>query len=313
MAESISTFFSTLCYESLVEEVITTPKPGLVDTASSGAHSDMNIIMFMESSRTISPYLGDMAKLGYQREGTNEEIFEGIQKIGINAERAMYTATNGINTHKGAIFSLGILVTAAGCLLREGYPFSTNDLFEKAKNLCKNYLDNKLSQIQLQNAPTTNGEKLFCQNKISGARGEAMHGFPSVRTLCLPVIHEMLDEHYSFNDAKVQALLVLMKEVKDTTVLSRVGLVGLQTMQNLIAEILQNGGARNPENIAYLYRLDTVFTDQNISAGGCADLLSLTILVHKLERKQKKGLLVFEQINTSRKGIPVEHGTSILA
>ncbi|WP_320129693.1 triphosphoribosyl-dephospho-CoA synthase CitG [uncultured Sphaerochaeta sp.] len=291
MIPNVSNYFNMLCYESLIEEVMTTPKPGLVDSTSSGAHMDMDIKLFIDSSRSISPYLGEMAEYGYKSKESDENLFLAIRKIGINAENAMYTATKGINTHKGAIFSLGILATAAGCLLRENPAFSTNDLFERVRSLCNKYIFSSLSKIKLQKNPSTNGEKLFYHKGFSGARGEAMKGFPSVRNISLPVLHEMLDENHSFNDSKIQALLVLMSKVEDTTVLSRVGLSGLQTMQFLINEILEEGGSRKTENIDKLYQLDTVFANKNISAGGCADLLGLTILVYKLETKQNYNLI----------------------
>lgn len=283
MRSNILIDFEAMCYNALVEEVITTPKPGLVDLASSGAHNDMSLMTFINSAKAIVPFLGSMAEYTYFTRDSMQGMFTKVQAIGIEAEHAMYEATKGINTHKGAIFSMGIIVAAAGCVLSRQQEYNCTNLFETAKALCSVHISNYLSEIKSLNTPTSNGEKLYCLMGIPGVRGEAQRGFPSVREFGLPVLKEMIKEGFSYNDAKLQALMVLMSKVDDTTVISRVGIDGLRVMQSTIKNLLHEGGVRKVENIERLYWLDEVFMQDNISAGGCADLLGLTILINNIE------------------------------
>ena len=96
----------------LLEEVRTTPKPGLVDLHDSGAHRDMCYQTFVDSTHAIVPYLAEMAEAGWRHDGDLKGVFPAIRPVGVKAEQAMFAATGGVNTHKGMIFSLGIIAPA---------------------------------------------------------------------------------------------------------------------------------------------------------------------------------------------------------
>ena len=119
LANHIAEDIGKKAYCALLEEVYTTPKPGLVDLYSNGAHSDMDVHTFERSAQALYPWFVQMAMQGYSFFGTPEELFLEIRKTGLEAEKAMYTATNGVNTHKGLIFTLGIFCAAAGRCSRE--------------------------------------------------------------------------------------------------------------------------------------------------------------------------------------------------
>ena len=106
-------------YNALIEEVNTTPKPGLVDLYSNGAHTDMDAETFRRSAEALRPFFVKMAGEGLSFDGSAEELFMGLRSVGMDAEQAMYAATDGVNTHKGAIFTFGIFCAAAGRCLKE--------------------------------------------------------------------------------------------------------------------------------------------------------------------------------------------------
>ncbi|MDD3027894.1 MAG: triphosphoribosyl-dephospho-CoA synthase [Erysipelotrichaceae bacterium] len=293
MPPVVAKYFENLSYHALVEEVLTTPKPGLVDLDSSGAHKDMDISHFLGSASAISPYFGKMAEYGYHNPSNDDELFRSVQKIGIEAEVAMYEATGGINTHKGAIFCIGLLVTAAGCLLRNRHRFTLADLSERVAGLSRPNLECILREIKARNEPVTQGEFLYCLNGISGARGEALRGFPSALNIGVPAFKAILAEGYSYNEAKIHTLLSLMVDVEDTTVLAKAGSTGMNLMKNLVGEILQKGSVREAGAMEHLNELDSIFSRNNISAGGCADLLGLTILIHRFESDMKAKKEIF--------------------
>ena len=119
IAKSIAEDIGTKAYYALLEEVYTTPKPGLVDLYSCGAHTDMNVQTFEKSAEALRPWFIRMAAQGYLLTCTREDLFVEIRKTGILAEKAMFHATGNVNTHKGMIFTLGIFCAAAGRCMKD--------------------------------------------------------------------------------------------------------------------------------------------------------------------------------------------------
>ena len=199
--------------EALLHEVLTTPKPGLVDKLDSGAHDDMDLQTFLRSLEALAPYFEFCAHIG--AEGADPLI---LQQAGLNAERLMYK-TVGVNTHKGAIFSMGILCCAAGAV---GEGASLDAVLNKAASLGQCYLD------QMKQSPPTDtgGGQQYLRYGLTGARGEAAAGFPSVRNISLPVLQAALAEGLSENDAGVRALMSLIAHVQDSNVIRRAGMEG---------------------------------------------------------------------------------------
>ena len=268
-------------WQALLEEVYTTPKPGLVDLYSCGAHRDMNIVMFEKSARTLHPYFIQMAALGYDMDGTPEELFQKIRKIGLDAEQAMYRTTEGINTHKGLIFTLGIFCSAAGRCIREEGKITEKSLFDMEQRMVVRVLDKELNLLK-KKGPESHGEMNLKRYGTTGIRGEAMNGYPSIRNIALPILRQGITEKKEWNLVKLQTLFHLMSEVEDSNIISR---KNMQTLCQVHAEaklFLKQGGAYIKGATERLQIMDADYIRRNISAGGCADLLAASIFVEYL-------------------------------
>jgi triphosphoribosyl-dephospho-CoA synthetase len=136
-----------LAVRAMLYEVCATPKPGLVDGITTGAHQDMNIFTFIDSSIEIYPYLASCAKLGLEYDGYNlGNLFEKIRAVGIQGERAMFAVTDGVNTQKGLLFCLGILSTAVGYALRDSYRASLHAVIASLKGITNGLVDKELKK-----------------------------------------------------------------------------------------------------------------------------------------------------------------------
>ena len=250
---------------ALMTEVCITPKPGLVDRANNGAHKDMNIFTFIDSATALFPYFCDVAEYSQKYEGELEDLLPELAPIGIKAEEAMFRATGGVNTHKGAIFSLGILCAAAVSKKRP--------LSEACALIAKSR-----TRGRTNDPVTTNGERIYTQYGISGILGEAAAGFPNVFDVALPVLRKQVEAGSSLEEAGVAALLHLIASVDDTNIIARRGIDGLRQIQKEVGDKISS--FTNPNQyIAYAEELDERFIGQNISPGGCADLLAAGLFV----------------------------------
>ena len=259
-----------LAAAALVEEVYTTPKPGLVDLNNTGAHRDMTVQTFLYSAAALQPYFREMAELG--RTLPQEALLPALRASGIRAEAAMFKATDGVNTHKGALFSLGILCGCAGRFLAMNRRPSAEDLCGLAADLTRGICARELGV-----GDETHGQGVFRKYGARGIRGEAESGFASVRMDSLPCFRQELERGTEYGEAAVKALLSLISHVPDTTVLHRRG------------EKIAAWAAEEAARCLADYREDTVleldraFIRENVSHGGCADLLAVTIFLHRLE------------------------------
>lgn len=263
---------------SLLYEVCTTPKPGLVDRNNNGAHTDMDIYTFMDSVSVLTPYFATCARLGADRqELAPEALFAALRYHGLNAEDAMRAATHGVNTHKGAIFSLGIICAAAGRLWGQGVAPAPAALSRLSAAMTASVLDECANPPP--GLPLTNGLRLYARG-VTGARGEAVSGFASVLTHGLPALKAALAAGAGADVAGCQALMHLMAHVFDTNIISR----GDMAQQAHVQRILQGLTAEARPNMDALLELDAWCIARNISPGGCADLLGLTWMLHFLEQ-----------------------------
>lgn len=271
-------------FHALTMEVETSPKPGLVDPITPGAHRDMDIHTFRASIRAITPFLGEMAAAGLSHKGQPRELFPKLQDIGIRAEKAMFSATGGVNTHKGAIFSIGLLCAAAGLLLRDHDRVTTEATAFLSSQIAKPEIEREWNDIP--HRPThTKGELLFLRYGNRGIRGEAAEGYPSVLAV-FPEFEEELASGAKQNEVKLQTLFRLMAITEDTNVLARCGTEALEWMKKTAEQVLAAGGAYSEKGMALIEKLDAVFTARNMSPGGCADLLSAVLFLHQLEHLQ---------------------------
>ncbi|HAF85098.1 MAG TPA: triphosphoribosyl-dephospho-CoA synthase CitG [Sphaerochaeta sp.] len=280
-----------LATKALLEEVHTTPKPGLVDRLGSGGHTDMDYHTFEKSAYALEPYFGEMGELGNVWKGSLPDLFREVRKIGLKAEEAMFSATRGVNTHKGMLFSVGILCAVSGYATSQYNSSDTDLLCSLATDMTKHTLEDEFRQI-LKSTNSTHGEELYAKQGIRGIRGEVIDGFVSVRKLSLPWYAEYLRQGRDPNLARLQVLLALMANVTDTNVLYRHGAKTLEYVQMSAHHILQKGGAFTEDGMKLIEELDRVFTERRISCGGCADLLGVTIFLYDLSLLDKEASAV---------------------
>jgi len=278
MRQERSREIAQLACRSLLYEVCVTPKPGLVDRSNSGSHRDMDIFSFMSSGSTLWPYFQDCALCGMETASeTPEETFRRLRFLGRCAERDMLNATGGVNTHKGAVFTMGILCGAAG---RLGWKESLRSerLLEEAAAMARGLVRQDLSDAE-ENRAVTQGRRLYAQFGIAGIRGEAEAGFPTVSQAGLPVLTEGIRRGLSVNDAACAALLAIMASAADTNLISRSSLERQQRVREEIKTVL----AENPyPDRTVLEKLDAAFIEENLSPGGSADLLAASLFLYFL-------------------------------
>lgn len=280
--KEVADFVGKAATEALIEEVSTTPKPGLVDRGSSGAHKDMDYRTFLDSAAAISFYLYKMADIGSGWNKDLKDLFQAIRVVGMEAEAAMFQATKGVNTHKGLIFSAGILAAASAYVYKKTGKFDTDGIFRVSAEMTYDALESDFRKIDRSN-PRTNGEKLYVKYGNRGIRGEVQSGFQSVKTISLPLMRSLKKRGVDGNLANIQVLFNLMASLDDTNILSRHDDEMLRYVKKTAQDVLNLGGIFTSEGMDRITRLDGEFIEKNISSGGCADLLAVTIMMNKLE------------------------------
>lgn len=272
-------YIAVQAYLALNKEVATTPKPGLVDRNNRGSHPDMGIKHFFASANALRPFFGRFAEEGFlTRDLEPTETFRRIRSIGMDAEKAMYQATHGVNTHKGAIFSLGLLCAAAGRLSPEQW--QPEQLLSECAAMANGVTAHDFSGITSESAKTT-GEKLYTQYGITGVRGQAEEGFPAVLNTGLPILRQGLANGLSLNHAGCIALLHLITAIDDTNLIHRSN----RKTQLQVKLDLSNWLKENPfPDLDAIEKLDAEFIERNLSPGGSADLLAVTYYLHFLDK-----------------------------
>jgi len=268
--------------QSLLLELYTTPKPGLVDCRNNGSHQDMDLFLFGSSVAALAPYFTQCVRLGREnRNGSREELFSALRFAGRQAEAQMLRATRGVNTHKGAVFSLGLLCAAAGKL---GSGASPEEICEEAAQICKYPLEQELSQLT-PGSVRTRGEQFYLSHGIAGARGQAMRGFPTALHTGLPVLEEGYRLGYEPGRVGAAALLAILRDEPDTCLISRSSPERYAALRKELTALLEREPYPAPE---ILEALDDSFIRENLSPGGSADLLALTYFLHELRNRQGK-------------------------
>ena len=272
-------------WNALIEEVDTTPKPGLVDLYSNGAHTDMDAATFRRSADALRPFFVKMAREGLSFDGSAQELFMGLRGVGMDAEQAMYEATLGVNTHKGAIFTFGIFCAAAGRCVKEQRAITALGLLEMEQEMTVRVLTAELEKLRGSiRTPgiETHGERNLHRYGTAGCRGEAIEGYPGVFGIALPVLHAGLADGRDWNRVKLQALLTLMAHTEDSNILSRHNPAVLRVVQEEMREFLRCGGAYREDAVRLLEEMDADYSRRGISAGGCADLLAAAVFILEL-------------------------------
>lgn len=262
----------SLATQSLLDEVCTTPKPGLVDRRNSGSHKDMDIFTFMSSAAALQGYFTACARAGMERDCPPEETFQELRRLGLQAEQDMYTATNGVNTHKGAIFTIGILCGAAGRLWKPEWEWVEEELFREVAEMTREAM-----AADFRKSGDTVGHRLYTQKGIRGIRGQVAAGLPAVAELGLPVYLNCRTKGMDKNEAGVRTLLTLVARVEDTNMINRGGMDGAVEGAEKCAALL-----KNDFSLRDVEELDDWFIHKNLSPGGCADLLAAVYFIDNL-------------------------------
>lgn len=265
-----------LACQALLYEVAITPKPGLVDRENSGSHRDMDFFTFQASAAALQPYFAQCVRIGRQG-GAPEETLRALRLPGKLAEAEMRRATVGVNTHKGAIFSMGILCGALGRLDRKNWA-DPDRVLEECAAMAKGIVSEDYRGLTPETAKTA-GQKLYLRYGITGVRGQAEAGFPAVREAGLPTLEAALAAGKNINEASCAALLALLVHTADTNMIHRGGFDGMQQATLEVREILDRENFPSRET---LESLDKRFIEKNLSPGGSADLLALTLFLHFL-------------------------------
>ena len=271
-----------LACQALLYEVAITPKPGLVDRENSGSHRDMDFFTFQASAAALQPYFAQCVRIGRQG-GAPEETLRALRLPGKLAEAEMRRATVGVNTHKGAIFSMGILCGALGRLDRESWG-NPDRILDECAAMAKGIVSEDYRDLTPETAKTA-GQKLYLRYGITGVRGQAEAGFPAVREAGLPTLEAALAAGKNINEASCAALLALLVHTADTNMIHRGGFDGMQQATLEVREILDRENFPNRET---LESLDKRFIEKNLSPGGSADLLALTLLLFFLKEHPQR-------------------------
>ena len=291
-------FFSALENQAalaLLDEVYAAPKPGLVDRIDSGAHADMKFEDFILSTAAISPFLREMAVTAYQscftlpsshalKDEAERTLFPKLREIGKRAEREMYAATGGVNTHKGAIFTLGLLTAGAGLLYAKTGRLNAEAILDEVQNLVGEPLKRELAELKAGEAGSAHGEAVLHRDGAGGVRSAAAKGFPVLRSVALPLLRQYEAEGQAAEASALNVLLHLILHVSDTNVLYRGGKEALLTLRADCRNILAHGGAFTPKGTALLSELKETCKQRNVSPGGAADLLSAALFLHRIEK-----------------------------
>ncbi len=271
---------AALAVRSLLDEVCTTPKPGLVDRQNSGSHRDMDIFTFNASASALFPYFETCVTLGMTHQNEMpEQLFLRLRQAGLTAEQEMYRVTKGINTHKGAIFTLGLLCGAAGYLWQVNTPSADlNDIREITSRMAQAALQADLRNLDPHHAHTA-GQKLWLRHGKTGIRGQLADGLPAVFDLALPAWRQARADGLCRNDAGLYALLHLITNVEDTNLLHRGGWEGARWAADQAKALLDRTDYPTCTDLA---AMDAAFTARNLSPGGCADLLAVVYFLDGL-------------------------------
>ena len=260
----------------LIMELETWPKPGLVSHVDNGSHDDMDADTFRRSATAIKPYFQRLADAAAEGCGMGR-----LRIIGLEAEAAMLAATTGVNTHRGAIFGLGLLCAAAGARAR-GVVEPELTLGDVVTRLWGGSI---LEGPVLLHSHGSVARRRF---HAGGARLEAAQGFPSVYRIGLPALRGAADVMPLDREAaRVEACFSLIASLEDTNLLHRGGLHGLRFAHRATRHFLDTGGVRRGGWRTRAQAVHESFVARRLSPGGSADLLAMTLFVEAHDRASR--------------------------
>lgn len=257
---------------ALVEEALLHPKPGLVCPGDSGSHGDMDASLLLRSAFSLRFYFRDVAKAG--EAGAS---FDTLCDLGMAAEQRMLVVTRGVNTHRGAIFSLGLFSAAVG-MRTSGEAGTLGEIVRLRWGL-------GIEAVRPAR-PTGKGAMAAVQAGIGDARSEASSGFPTLYRWGLPALRSALAEGASRRKALVHTLFNLMARADDTNLVHRGGAAGLEWARNEAGQFLAAGSVFRAGWERDIQTMHREFVRRQLSPGGTADLLAATLFVHAMEDRK---------------------------
>ncbi|SMS08048.1 Probable 2-(5''-triphosphoribosyl)-3'-dephosphocoenzyme-A synthase [Pseudomonas viridiflava] len=270
---SLSEHLADLAVDALMDEANLSPKPALVDRRGNGAHTDLHLGLMHASALSLWPTFKLMAEAAAQFKIVGQPLREELGRLGREGEAAMLHTTGGVNTHRGAIWALGLLVTAAA--------LDVDDCTSAA--ICQRAARLALIKDRQVVASNSHGSIVAQRYGAMGAREQAQQGFPAVTNVALPQLQRSRAAGSGEQNARLDALLAIMTTLADTCVLYRAGPEGLQAMQLGAQRVLDAGGSASLAGRRELHELDKQLLALNASPGGAADLLAACLFIDGLE------------------------------
>lgn len=261
-----------LAVDALIDEADLSPKPALVDRRGSGAHTDLHLGLMHASALALWPAFKEMAEAAIEIGEIGLPLREAIGLIGREGEQAMLATTDGVNTHRGAIWALGLLVAAVAL---EPESSAAGSIALRAARLA-------LLEDRHAPRPLSHGAQVAQRYGARGAREEAQLGFPAVIERALPQLQRSRAAGHGEQNARLDALLAIMTRLADTCVLYRAGEEGLHTMQHGAQAVLDAGGSASLAGRRRLHELDQQLIALNASPGGAADLLAACLFIDRI-------------------------------
>lgn len=281
LEDMMSNFIGGAAAWASIVEVMVCPKPGLVDPLDRGCHEDMDWTHFVVSSAALSRFWSKQALVGLR--GIKEtSAMEELRATGLLMEEAMFSATGGVNTHKGLIFALSIWAYAAGACVFRRDPLNVKAMGAISAELVDGLVDRELSRLPhrvgesslRKSTKLSNGERLYLSHGVTGIRGEAEAGFPCVVNSVYPTIRRWLSLGASLNDAAIMGLLAAMATCEDSNVIHRGGYEFWQgPYRRAVLEAMENFDPLS-RDYSPILKLHDALMERDVSPGGAADLLA---------------------------------------
>jgi triphosphoribosyl-dephospho-CoA synthase len=268
-----------LAVRSLYQELTLHPKPGLVSLVDSGSHDDMDAGTFLRSMFSLRHYFRAMAAAGMRGAGFGE-----LKQLAISAEQRMLRATGGINTHRGAIFCVGMLCAAIAACRAQDVTLSPQSirailLIRWGDALMVHATARTVAATPVATSALSHGLQVAAEHAVGGAREEGALGFPAVFETALPQLQATLASGRDWQSANMDALFALMAHISDTNVYHRGGSQGATMVRVRSRAFLQAGGTDAPDWRSRALEMHREFVQHRLSPGGAADLLAATCLV----------------------------------
>lgn len=257
---------------ALYDELALSPKPGLVTLTDRGSHDDMDGRSFVRSLLALRGYFSCIAELG-----ATGASFQELERCGLHAESCMLAATGGINTHRGAIFTLGLLCAAAGALTAASESI-TPDRLRAA--LCERWGD-ALTQ-RTKRPPTLPGARAALRLGLRSASAEAALGYPVLFGTAVPALRDAIRRGLPVQRARIDTLFSIIAELDDANLAHRGGMDALAFAKCAARDYLAQGGASCDHDLAHAHAVGRAFVARRLSPGGAADMLAAACWMQRI-------------------------------